>query len=89
LCNLGASLRSLSLFFPFGSAGPEAAAQTYHLARFAYQADKHHFDITAWTRDGLWTGDGHGCVVLVHDHVATATTIRWWLLVSRIRISNT
>ena len=38
-----------SLYLPFWVGSPEAAKDTYHLARFEYEADKHHFDITAWT----------------------------------------
>lgn len=38
-----------SLYLPFWVGSPEAAKDTYQLARFEYEADKHHFDITAWT----------------------------------------
>jgi hypothetical protein len=39
---------AFSLTFPFALA-PEAAPKTYHFAFFHYDADKSHFDNTAWT----------------------------------------
>lgn len=48
-CAASALVTLVSLYLPFMTGSPEAAAKTYHLARFDYEADKHHFDITAWT----------------------------------------
>ena len=48
-CAASALTTFFSLYFPFWLGSPEAAARTYHLARFDYTVEKHHFDNTVWT----------------------------------------